>query len=85
MREFKGEWIVSERGSVFREVTSSAGQIAIITGDDKIENAKLIAAAPELLKALQDLVNQVGNEHVSEFMGEFLEQSNNAINKALGE
>jgi len=47
-------------------------------------NAKLIAAAPELLEALINLVNQIENEHVSEFMDEFSEQADKAIIKALG-
>jgi hypothetical protein len=48
-----------------------------------LKNAKLIAAAPELLKALQDVVGQVHNEHCSEYMDEYLIKSEEAINKAL--
>jgi hypothetical protein len=47
------------------------------------DNSKLIAAAPELLKALQDIIGQVHNEHCSEYMDEYLIKSEEAINKAL--
>jgi len=46
-------------------------------------NIKLIASAPELLEALINIVNQIENEHVSEFMDEFSEQAKKAINEAL--
>ena len=46
-------------------------------------DATLIAAAPELLKALDDIINQLENEHCSDFMNEFSEKGKQAINKAL--
>jgi len=58
-----------------------------IPKEEQIENAKLIAAAPDLLKALKSCVMSMrvhpDNEPNSEFEG-FVDQGIEAINKALG-
>mgnify|MGYP003646969721 CR=1 FL=1 len=54
-----------------------------VTTTDREYNAKLIASAPELLKALKDLVGQIHNEHYSDYMDEYLIKAEEAINKAL--
>ena len=62
-----------------------------LTGDDYLEqrevessNAKLIAAAPELLEALQFTIHDVGH-WLSTQKPELKEKIESAINKALGE
>tara|TARA_R110000851_G_scaffold279492_1_gene432761 strand:+ start:373 stop:684 length:312 start_codon:yes stop_codon:yes gene_type:complete len=47
-------------------------------------NAQLISKAPRLLEALKNLVNQIENEHVSEFMDELSEDAEQAIQEAIG-
>jgi hypothetical protein len=44
---------------------------------------KVRKAAPDLLKALEDIINQLENEHCSEFMDEFADKGKEAIDKAL--
>ena len=48
------------------------------------EDASLIAAAPELLEALQETINEVGH-WLSTQKPELKEKIESAINKALGE
>lgn len=52
-------------------------------GDECLANARLICAAPELLKALQLAVRQ--NSHDMQMTGEELRQCEAAIAKATGE
>ena len=54
------------------------------------DNAKLIAAAPELLEALQELISGYEDREKSGMFdmlvhGDLIEKANVAINKALGE
>ena len=97
MKEFKGtkgEWKVGNSDThnyiynnasddPFRNFTIANCDNDGIQKKEAKENAKLIAAAPELLKALQGIIGQVHNEHCSEYMDEYLIKSEEAINKAL--
>ncbi len=52
-----------------------------LTLEEVVANAKLIAAAPELLEALQELLKWTS--HFPPAMNIEIEKANNAINKAL--
>lgn len=105
MREFKGtkgEW-KAERNNAFwevkTEVQQDSGRLAVNvfhfnkysnTDDEKAEaNAKLIAAAPELLKALQELLSEDRVKTAARDSGENstlndkIRQAEKLINKAL--
>jgi len=75
-------WIVvkSENGDT---VADFKGVHCGIPNEQMNANAKLFIAAPELLEALKNIVNQIENEHVSEYMDEFSSQAKQVINKAL--
>ena len=93
MKEFKGtkgEWnlsedindnervcIVSESNDNFIDVWS----LNLATEDEMRANAKLIAAAPELLKALQSAYKCSGERN--KLTKPVLDEMLNAINKAL--
>ena len=47
------------------------------------ELEKVTESAPDLLKALIGLVNQIENEHCSEYIDDLQENAKRAINKAL--
>lgn len=53
-------WTVNDNESNFRKqvVDSDGRRVALVCGDDRDENARLIAAAPELLGALRDLAHR---------------------------
>lgn len=76
----KGEWFIQGKTLIKCGNEQVASANAIL--DECESNAKLIAAAPELLEALIDLTNQIKNEHCSEFMDEPFDKAINAINKA---
>lgn len=98
MKEFKGTpgpWIASNYdrsiGPVCREADQSFGMIFPIAwvefdGNQEYQqaNANLIAAAPELLDALQFTIHEVGH-WLSTQKPELKEKIESAINKALGE
>ena len=56
---------------------------SISLSDENEANAKLIASAPDLLEALQLLLHQLENEHLSEYSEPFIEKAKQAIEKAL--
>ncbi|EPG4896162.1 hypothetical protein NM463_002268 [Citrobacter koseri] len=86
MKEFKGtpgEWHYSHaRGEV---VSKSEGLIAeLVVNGQEDNNGSLIAAAPDLLEALQQLLEDVySNNDV--VLGYRVNKARAAISKALGE
>jgi hypothetical protein len=91
----KGEWSVEQELGYDCDVIYEGGEIcwlglSDVIDEEKIANAQLIAAAPGLLKALQDLLNQdriklsiEASGHLSEF-NDKVKACEKAINKALG-
>ena len=51
--------------------------------NEQDSNAQLIASAPDLLKALIDLVEQIENEHCSEYIDDLQDNAKKAIEKAI--
>lgn len=80
--ETNDDFAIIDDGSAYGEY----GAVIDVNGD----NAKLIAAAPELLEALQELISGYEDrEHLGMFdmlvHGDLIQKANAAINKALGE
>ena len=100
MKEFKGTpgpWRVSEkRGDLIdiRHNNNGIGAISLNLAHvvarqswlkEAEANAKLIAAAPELLEALQKMVSKAYKQNWNDAYPEELQSAQAAINKALGE
>ena len=88
MKEFKGEpgpWILG--GCSGRMITTKDGYVGngFIADVDTLANARLIAAAPELLEALQKMVSKAHKQNWNDAYPEELQSAQAAINKALGE
>ncbi|MEB6533242.1 hypothetical protein MXM51_01585 [Pantoea stewartii] len=93
MSEFKGTpgpWSTDRAGDVFAEGGRNDGQLGIVAGvagadwsAEDVANANLIAAAPELLEALQDMVESYQYEASME--NPSLLKARAAITKALGQ
>lgn len=91
MREFKGTeglWVVVDGSAAGKQVISESApktrrNIASCGGQRREENANLIAAAPELLEALQDMVESYQWEASME--NPSLLKARAAIAKALGD
>ena len=86
----QGEWRVIRKMNVKSSegyICSCGGKRTSMSINNEIEmntaNAKLISAAPDLLNALRSMLSQLENEHVSEFMDEFINEAKEAIEKAL--
>ena len=93
----KGEWIYGKIGfnqiNVHSQIDGKFTDLSIyIKGDDEENeaNAKLIASAPDLLEALQDLVNESEwflnkiTKHKSQYsLPNSIERAKKAIEKAL--
>lgn len=78
----KGEFKVEMLGYAYKVATDEI-LIADIHGNNEEEaeaNAKLIAAAPELLAALQMIINAT---HDDSYMEDAIKYAEKAINKAL--
>ena len=84
----KGEWKITGTGE--QRTIINGGSIDVwwnlslsdVSEDEGKANAKLIAAAPDLLKALQNLLNTDINNNNWNYAAS-TNQARNAINKAL--
>lgn len=95
MKEFKGTpgpWVVNEMGQhwnnkalVHLEITFGEDGECICDTVYQREDANLIAAAPELLEALQCIIEACTWDTYGKPGYENLEAAKAAINKALGE
>lgn len=92
MREFKGtkgEWKIVEKGNTVKSLSIlSEGVDKICHGISPkggIHNAKLIAAAPELLELALLVNGSFGGGNVITFSERDIEQFQQVINKALGQ
>lgn len=89
MSEFKvskGPWLISDGSEKWNRIVDASGDLittcfAMQNEDDA--NARLIAAAPELLEALQDMVESYQYEASME--NPSLLKARDAIAKALGQ
>ncbi len=84
-----GPWFVSNEGNLLIRDESGLSIVAKYVGyandEEEVANANLIAAAPELLEALQSLfIATLWGVRNSSAMNSALEKSQDAINKALG-
>ena len=83
MKEFKGipgSWHYDD---VLGGVYSKVGKFVCDVTDK--DNANLIAAAPELLEALQKMLSKAYKQNWNDAYPEELKSAQDAINKALGE
>jgi len=90
----RGPWFVSNEGNLLIRDESGLSIVAKYVGyvndEEEIANANLIAAAPELLEALQDMLS--GWEYIRANHGDLYgvgwdraqNKATSAINKALG-
>ena len=100
MGKFKGTpgpWRVSEKRGDLIDIRHNSNGIGAISLNlahvvarqswlkEAEANAKLIAAAPELLEALQRMVNKAHKQNWNDAYPEELQSAQAAINKALGE
>ena len=104
MKEFKGTpgpWVADKTsraiGPISRDDDQSYGiliPVALVEFDQdegiQASNQRLIAAAPELLEALKELISGYEDREQSGMFdmlvhGDLIEKANVAINKALGE
>lgn len=84
----KGEWDYSFPEHDAKNIYIHAGSDMPLAkvpynGNYSEANAKLIASAPELLDALQLLVSQLENEHLSEYCEPLIDKAKQAIEKSL--
>lgn len=92
MKEFKGTpgpWSINH---YYNWIESENADKVVIGGSQgyRPDDAQLIAAAPELLEALQELISGYEDREQSGMFdmlvhGDLIEKANAAINKALGE
>jgi len=67
-----------------KHLTGDYEQIARCEGENWKANARLIAAAPELLEALSNLLNCVDGQHDDEWLDRVKQKALAAITKATG-
>ena len=75
----------TSKATTFEVVTDEWDVVAGRVGIRKETDATLIASAPDLLEALEDLINQCGKEQGELYWWIDLEQARAAIAKAKGE
>ena len=100
MKEFQGTpgpWRVSEKRGDLIDIRHNDNGIGAISLNlahvvarqswlkEAEANARLIAAAPELLEALQKMVSKAYKQNWNDAYPEELQSAQSAINKALGE
>ncbi|EFN4711721.1 hypothetical protein FQG92_06660 [Escherichia coli] len=92
MKEFKGtpgKWKytvrnVNEMMTTFHGVTIGDTYIEAATRNER-EDALLIAAAPDLLEALQAMLNKVYKQNWNDHYPDEVSKAQSAISKALGD
>lgn len=94
MSEFtEGPWEVFENDDELMVIQSGSlesgygwvGYLKIATELQGIEDARLIAAAPELLEALQAMLNKAYKQNWNDQYPDEVEAAQHAISKALGQ
>lgn len=63
---------------------TETGSYVSMSWEEREANAKLIAASPELLEALQELISDLEEETLSTSINDSISRAKQAINKALG-
>lgn len=75
-----GQWTATPTGSIIED---GYFEIALVHGEKRDEKARLIAAAPDLLAALEYVQHVIG-QHDEWWIGEFSNEVRAAIAKATG-
>ena len=89
MTQFKGtpgSWFVGGNEGNKLSVNADSYFVALVDeGDSQEANARLIAAAPELLAALIKCADALEEVSYQAWCGEIIDEARAAINKATGE
>lgn len=86
----EGKWTVIDGKASGKQVISESAPknrmtVASCGGQRREENANLIAAAPELLEALQAMLNKAYKQNWNDQYPDELDAAQSAIAKALGQ
>lgn len=77
--------IGNESGVLIGSASGYTGSGFFPTDEEAVANARLIAAAPELLEALEEVMSMLGSELVKDTLGyEWHDKARAAIAKATG-